>query len=114
MGRTASRLYLPLDIGFMDEDKVIEAGEQAGWLFVAMMLRCKMLASDGVISTPQIVKLAIPGWQKRLSRCVDVGLVIELPDGRYAIPSWEKWNETQAQIEVRRKRDRDRKAAENP
>ena len=38
MPRLARRLSVPIDVGFMDDDKVIQAGEQAAWLYLALAL----------------------------------------------------------------------------
>ena len=111
MPRKARRLSVPLDVGFMDDDKVIEAGEQAAWLYLAILLRCKVIASDGTITRQQVGRLAVPGWQRRLARLEEVGLVASIDgNGTFAVPAWAKWNETQSEREERLKRDRDRKA----
>ena len=110
MTRIARRLSVPLDVGFMDDDKVIQAGEQAAWLYLAILLKCKVLASDGVITKGQISRLAVPQWQRRLACLQDAGLVRSVDgNGTYAVPSWGKWNELQDQRATRLKADRDRK-----
>lgn len=109
MARKAARIYVPLDSNFFDDDKVIAAGEQATYLFINMLTKAKQLDVDGVLSRAQIERLAVKGWQRRLTTLVDVGLVEETVPGAYALCSWLKWNESREQREERLKADRDRK-----
>lgn len=92
---SATRIYVPLDAAFFDDDKVVEAGEAAGWLYLNMVCRVKQLDSDGVLTRPQISRLSVTGWQKRLARLVEVGLVRESDEG-FAISAWLKWHEPSA------------------
>lgn len=55
MARAASRIYVPLDVNFFDDDKVMQAGEAAGWLYLRMCTRAKLLDSDGVMTERQVV-----------------------------------------------------------
>jgi hypothetical protein len=115
MARKARGIYLPLDIEFFDNDKVISAGEKAGWLYIAMCCRSKGLLSDGVLSEQQISRLHIAGWRKRLDTLVDVGLVVLADDGRYIIVGWLERNMSAAQVQAARERDRVRKdSTRNP
>ena len=110
MPRKARRLSVPIDVGFMDDDKVIEAGEQAAWMYLAILLRCKVIASDGIITKNQLSRLGVTGWQRRIERLQDVGLLSSVDgNGTFKVSAWEHWNETQVEREERLKRDRDRK-----
>jgi hypothetical protein len=112
MARTAARLYVPIDVGFFDDEKIVAAGEKAAFLYLAMLAKAKLLDTDGVLSRGQIAKLALPGWQARLKALLEVEAVVELPMQRdsYAITAWYRWNESKDDRAERHKRDRERKA----
>lgn len=115
MARKARGIYLPLDIEFFDNDRVITAGEKAGWLYIAMCCRSKRLLSDGILSEQQIDRLHIAGWRKRLDTLIAAGLVVPTDDGRYLILGWLERNMSAEQVEKARARDRVRKdSARNP
>jgi hypothetical protein len=107
----ASRLYVPLDVGFFDDEKVIQAGEKAGWLYLHMLTKAKLLDTDGALSKGQISKLGIPGWPGRLRDLIATGLVVELPMQRdtYVIAAWYRWNESKEARDLRLAEDRERK-----
>jgi hypothetical protein len=109
MARTVSRFHVPLDVNFFDDGKVVDAGEAAGWLYLAMMTKAKTLDTDGVLSRAQIDRLGVKGWPKRLARLVEVGLVDQAQD-HYGLVGWLNWNESAAAREARREADRKRKA----
>ena len=118
MARTATRLYVPLDVGFFDDEKIVAAGEKAAFLYLAMLTKAKLLDTDGVLTKGQIAKLALPGWAARLKALLEPGndgtaLVVELPMQRdvYFLPAWHKWNESKEARADRHQKDRDRKAA---
>ena len=109
MARTASRFHVPLDVNFFDDAKVLEAGEAAAYLYLAMMTKAKTLDTDGVLSRAQVERLGVKGWQKRLARLVEVGLVDQALDC-YGIASWLNWNESSADRHARLESERKRKA----
>ena len=109
MARKATRIYVPLDVNFFDDDKVLDAGEAAGWLYLNMMAKAKGVDRDGQLTTEQIRKLSIRGWQKRLEALVAQGLVTETLPGIYVITGWLNWNESRADREERLRKDRERK-----
>jgi hypothetical protein len=115
MPRRPRNVYLPLDVEFFDNDRVISAGEKAGWLYLAMCCRSKRLLSDGLLTHQQIERLQIPGWKRRLQQLVDAGLVVGTDDGRLLILGWLERNLSADQVEQARARDRVRKdSARNP
>jgi hypothetical protein len=108
------RLYLPLDVMFCDDEKIVAVGERPAWLYLAMCLKAKQLATGGYLTEQQVAKLAVPGWKTRLRPLLAAQLV-EVVDERYFIPAWANWNDTAEQIEERRRKDRERKvSARNP
>jgi hypothetical protein len=85
------RTWLAIDANYPNDDKILRAGERAGWLFLAILCRLKMSGRPGVVDRAEIASLGIPGWQVRLERCVRVGLLTESIEGRYVVASWESW-----------------------
>lgn len=122
MARRKGGLFLPLDTEFMDEDKILDAGERAAWLYLAMMLRCKRLETDGVLTARQIERLGIPGWQKRLADLMrPLGadqdpLVTQLDADTYLICAWLNHNDPAELVQAKRRKDAERKRsnARNP
>ena len=102
MSRTASKIYVPLDVTFFGDDKILAAGERAAWLYLHMMTQSKASDSDGFLSKLQVAKLAVPGWQSRLKALLAVvdhdggRLVTEPEPGTYYLPAYPKWNELAA------------------
>lgn len=112
MSRKSARIYLPLDVSFMDDDKIIRAGEQAGWLYLAMALKCKALGVDGVLSDVQVARLHVPDWQERLEVLIREKAVVERKNG-YFLPAYLSWNESTKEKAARLERDRKRKAGQH-
>jgi hypothetical protein len=115
MGRVAARLYVPLDVGFFDDEKVVAAGEKAAFLYLAMCAKAKLLDTDGILTRGQIAKTALPGWQARLKALLEQQAVIEVPMQRdaYLIAAWHKWNESKETRGDRLAEDRARKRAKS-
>lgn len=113
MARTATRFYVPLDVNFFDDDKIVEAGEAAGWLYLNIMTKAKQLDSDGLLTRAQIERLGVRGWQRRLARLLEVDAIEETTPGVYVIPGWLTWNESKAARADRLRADRERKNGRN-
>ena len=114
MGRKPGMIYVPLDVEFFDNDKVLEAGEKAGWLFLAMTARAKKLLTDGVLTESQIARLHVTGWKARLKALVAEGLVEDQGEGRWLIVGFLERNMSAAEVEQKRAADRARKASTTP
>ena len=99
------RPYIRLDAEFMRDAKVLRAGEQAGWLYVALLCLSASLRSDGVVDMVQVPLTGIEDWRDRLSRLEAVELV-RVEDGQVVIPKWSEWQKTQQEYvkEAERKR----------
>lgn len=110
MARVATRIYVPLDVNFFDDAKIVEAGEPAAWLYLNMCAKAKQLDEDGVMTRAQIERLRVKGWQRRLARLIEVGAVEEAGAGVYGIVGWLNWNESKAARAERLKADRARKS----
>ena len=106
----APRLYVPLDLGFFDDIRVMRAGEKAAFLYLNMMTAVRSLDTDGLLFAEQIAKLGVTGWRPRLEALVREGLVQETTPNVYAIVSWTKWNETADERAQRKHEEAKRKA----
>lgn len=106
----APRLYVPLDLGFFDDVRVMRAGEKAAWLYLNMLARTRSLDTDGVLFAEQIAKLSVPGWKARLESLVREGLIESTTTDCYVITSWTKWNETSDERAQRKHEEAQRKA----
>lgn len=106
------RPFLPLDVAFMDDDKIVEAGAVASWCFLAMLLGCKRYGTDGTLTSPQMSRLGVDKWAKSVEILITVGLVMDVSEAENArkvfwIPSWSKWNLLAHERESRRQSARE-------
>jgi hypothetical protein len=95
-----SWLYVPLDVNYAEDDKIIEAGPMAELLYVRSLAFAKRDRRDGRISDGQIrdsVAPRIPKHRALADRLVDVGLWQRNGSGIY-ISAWLKRNEAAAAI----------------
>lgn len=109
MSRVASKIYVPLDVAFFDDARMVEAGEKAQYLYLNMLTKAKGVDSDGVLTRAQVARLAVPGWQARLKALESVGAVTLVGD-QVVITGWLKWNESAETRRQRLEEDRRRKA----
>ena len=118
MPRRKGGLYVPLDVNFWDDPRIVRAGEKAAVLYLNMATACKRLGSDGRLEALQIDRLHVPGWKARLDILLREELVLDLQDGGYTIASWLQHNDPVAVVQARRAADADRKrgtpSARNP
>lgn len=109
MGRKP-KLFLPLVVGFLDDDRVAVAGDGPTLLFLAMCLKAKALGTDGRLSEVQIRRLNRPKWKVELATLAELGLVLWDDDaGQWFVASWFSHNDAISEVESRRAADRDRK-----
>lgn len=113
MGRRKGGVFLPLDVGFMDDARIVEAGERAGWLYLAMSLKCKQLLLDGEMTRAQVARLGIPGTAARLKQLVAVDAVEETERG-WRLVAWLNHNEPAEVVLAKRRADSERKRARIP
>lgn len=88
------RLYVPLDVEFATDPKIITAGHTAAYLYICSLAHAKRAQNDGRIARQQLPYLApgLPGKpEKHAATLVAVGLWEQHPDG-YAIAAWLKHN----------------------
>lgn len=114
MPRRKGGLFLPLDVNFMDDPRIVRAGRDAAWLYLAMALACKRLNTDGRLESLQVGRLHITGWKKLLPILLHEELVLDLDDGAYTIAAWFRHNDPAAVVAERRASDAARKRGQSP
>ncbi|MEJ7724318.1 MAG: hypothetical protein WKF64_08440 [Ilumatobacteraceae bacterium] len=92
-------LYVPLDVDYATDDKLIEAGPMAELLYVRSLCFAKRTMRDGQIARSQLaaVALGIPSAAKHAQRLVDVGAWTASKTG-WTITAWLKHNKPAASI----------------
>lgn len=93
-------LFVPLDVDYQNDPKVIAAGPLAECLFVRALALCKRTMSDGRVHRAQLPGLALglPGARAKHARAlVEVGLWAETDDG-WLVSAWSTWNPSAASI----------------
>jgi hypothetical protein len=89
-------LFVPLDVDFQSDPKIIEAGYIGECLYNRSLALAKRTMKDGVIYRPQLAQLCLglPGKAaKHADTLVAAGLWISHPDG-WLIASWLKRNQS--------------------
>ena len=86
------RSWLPLDANFTRDPTIIDAGERAAWLYLAILGQLKLTGAPGIVTQREIATLGIARWEPRLRDLARVGLVKESEDaGSYEVPAWRSW-----------------------
>jgi hypothetical protein len=103
-------LFLKIKATLATEQKFIDAGPICGWLWLAGLGHCREGSTDGFIP-----KLVVPGLvpglkgaYKHAARLVELGLWEDAVGG-YRVHDYFDWNPSAADIEARRREDRERK-----
>lgn len=107
MPRRKGGLFLPLDVNFWDDPRIVRAGERAAVLYQVICIKCKTTGNDGRFDPVMLPRLNVPGWQKRLPPLFEEQLLLDLDDGYYTVAAWLKHNDPQAKIEDKRAVDRE-------
>lgn len=105
------RLYVPLQCGYYDDEKVILAAERSPWcevLFVRLLARAKDAERDGFVSIADVVAVRVPNHSRWVAVLVELGLLVEAHGG-WQFPAWEQHNLTMAQVAEKRARAAERK-----
>ena len=89
--------FICMSAGFPDDKKVIDAGEKAAWLYVVMACESRTRRTDGTLPRHLMPRLGVPGWQSRVARLIDVGLVERTDDGGYHLRGYLNWNPSEGE-----------------
>lgn len=108
MARRRGALFLPLDVRFMEDERIDRAGERAAWLYLGVCLKVKQLEREGNLTRSLVGRLGIPGWQDRLRRCVEVDL-LRVNDELVTVVAWLNHNDPAESTAARRTADAKRK-----
>ena len=102
MARIA-RLFVPLDVEFATDPKIIAAGPLASYVYLCALAHCKRAGRGGLVHRSQLRFIA-PGVHnvaKLAAVLVEVELWDATNDG-WIIPAWEKHNLTAEQLDQRK------------
>lgn len=95
-------LFVPLDVDYQDDEKIIAAGALAELLYVRGLAFAKKGRKDGLIYVAQLPRLTlgIPGASfKHAERLVNVGLWSVVSEG-WVITAWRKRNRSASSIDA--------------
>jgi hypothetical protein len=102
--------WVKLDDQFPDHPKVVAAGVQAAWLFVASLCYCNRFLTDGTVPVAMIPRLTEQSNTAKLAaRLVDVGLW-ELEGDNYTIPDFLDYQPSRAKVTEDRRQAKERMA----
>lgn len=107
-------MYARLDNHFDQHPKIVAAGWKGGWLFTTGICYASRMLTDGFIPTGMVPRLVagMPGWKKAAAMLVQLGLWQEV-EGGYRIHDYLDYQEARADVERKRKYDRERKATDD-
>lgn len=92
--------FIALSATFFDDPRIVEVGEKAGWLLLAMACDSRLHRGDGQVDAHRMSRLGVQGWKPRLDRLLAVGLVTEV-EGGYSVPAYLKWNKPEESYQKR-------------
>lgn len=98
--------WLKLADTFTDHPKVVAAGDQAAWLYIAGLCYCSRHLTDGQIPADAVRRLTgLPSPQKYARKLVEVGLWDETHSG-YAVHDYTAHQRSRNDVEEQRERTR--------
>ena len=88
-----SGLFVPLDVEYDSDDKIILAGPLAELLYIRSLAFCKRTMKNGIVSRTQLIVISrgLKSPAKLAAKLVEVGLWIDAGD-KWTIPAWSKRN----------------------
>lgn len=98
-------LYVPLDVNFPSDDKILAAGPAAAYLYVCSLAFSKRNGSDGLIRTAQLPALGVPKPAALAGALVSVGLWLVVDEG-WQIAAWLKHNKSKAELDAKAEQKR--------
>lgn len=98
------RTWIPLDVNFTREDKVLEAGWPAARLYLAALGHLYGTgAADGRLTRKVVSTLGVSGWENLAGRLIKAGLWADPDPDTFQVVAWDEWNEVSP--EARRQRE---------
>jgi hypothetical protein len=99
MGRR-SRPYVPLEVDFFDNPKIIAAGEPATMLYLRGLALCKrQWQTDGLIYENQLSTFRLRGVHDRAAKLTELGLWVHEDDG-YRVAGWLDRNKSAQELDI--------------
>lgn len=94
-------LYVKLDVEYMSNPKLLEAGPLAELLYVRSLCFAKRTMKDGVLTRSQVgfVTHGVPSAKRHIDALVAEGLWEDCGNGAYQIAGWLDRNKSASQIE---------------
>jgi hypothetical protein len=113
-----ARLYVPVDVNFPDDPKIVEAGPDAEHLYLRGLLLAKRIGGDGVLARGHLYRLCgdfaciLSGDTNPddLAKALVAADLWRETDGGWQITAWLVHNPSDAEISSQRESERDRKA----
>lgn len=112
MPRRKGGLFLPLDVSFWEDPKIVRAGEKSAVLYLRMATAAKRWATDGELDETQMALLHAPDWRKRIEPLLREELVWRVAENVYWLAAWRNHNDPVAVVQARRAEDAKRKRGE--
>lgn len=112
MAPNDGNLFIPLDVNYADDDRIIEAGEKAELLYIRSLGFMKRTLSDGYIAEVQLQRIGLPGISARVQSLLRVGLWVPAERG-YNCPAYLKRNRSKAEIKETQRLEREAAALGN-
>jgi hypothetical protein len=109
------RLYVPLEVSFFDDDRILAVSESAVILYLKMCVKAKSMGTDGMLTINQMGTLNDRAWIKRLSELERVELVSTNADrDKFFINAWLNHNDSADELARKRAADAERKRKRKP
>lgn len=96
-------LFVPLTVGYAEDDKIIAAGPMGELLYVRSLAFAKRARKDGWIADNQLATFAarIPGARRHADRLVELGLWERNGAGWY-VTAWQRHNRSNDEIQQKK------------
>lgn len=100
-------LYVPLDVNFPDDPKIIRVGLEGAGLYVMALCLAKRLMTDGEVERVHLERFGAS--ERTISDVVDAGLMDDIGHGKLMIRAWLDHNDSAEEVEEKRAKDALRK-----
>lgn len=102
--------WVKLSDDWYDDPKVIEAGDDGGWLWITALSWSARNLTDGMVPRRQLPRLTtLPKPEALAARLVELGLFAAV-DGGWQVANYHDYQPTRDSVLAKRRTDADRKA----